>query len=580
MGTTPHRIALVGLGPRGTYALERLLDRCRELAPEVSLEITGFEPHPAPGAGPIYDPAQPSYLRMNFAAEMIDMWWPGRGLPAAEHRMPFESWRSARAERSSGAERYPPRAEVGEYLSEGLNALLAATPAHVNVGIVARRVLAIEPENGAWRLSVEGPEGKSDGFDEVLLCTGHLAAEAETETERDQRLGQIGAVFPVERLSETAVPPSSVVAVRGMALTFLDAALALTEGRGGGFEPVDAHPYRRAYVASGREPAVLLPYSRSGRPMLVKPDPDLASSIAGVGPAAEQGLDRLRSAPAPLELAGGLRRILMETAERMICAAGAASERDSVAAELEARLSPSRELAGTARSGSSIHGQLELSLEIGVGLAPPNALWALGEAWRSLYPAIVDRVGGEGLAESDWPSFLHLAAEMERIAFGPPIENGAKLLTLIEQRLIDTCHAAGARVRPAGGRFELASPGADGRPVDVLVDAVSPAPGALHLQDGLIGALRATGLVRIPEGRRGIEIDADGCCVGAGGRPVPGLAALGRIAEDWVVGNDTLSRRLHGHSDAWARAVIDRAGRTAPRNPSAHASAAHAGAQR
>ena len=69
----PLRVAIVGLGPKGLFALERLVHHSRGL-PAGSIELTIYEPHPAPGAGPVYDPAQPPYLRMNFAAELVDMW--------------------------------------------------------------------------------------------------------------------------------------------------------------------------------------------------------------------------------------------------------------------------------------------------------------------------------------------------------------------------------------------------------------------------------------------------------------------------------------------------------------------------
>ena len=47
--TAPHRVAIVGLGPKGLFALERLLDHARAGAP---LQVDIYEPHPAPGAGP------------------------------------------------------------------------------------------------------------------------------------------------------------------------------------------------------------------------------------------------------------------------------------------------------------------------------------------------------------------------------------------------------------------------------------------------------------------------------------------------------------------------------------------------
>jgi uncharacterized NAD(P)/FAD-binding protein YdhS len=74
------RVAIVGLGPKGLYALERLLDHARDLGPAAGLEIDVFEPHPVPGAGPVYDPRQPEYLLMNFAAGHVDMWWPSGGV--------------------------------------------------------------------------------------------------------------------------------------------------------------------------------------------------------------------------------------------------------------------------------------------------------------------------------------------------------------------------------------------------------------------------------------------------------------------------------------------------------------------
>ena len=47
--TGPLRVAIVGLGPKGLFALERLLDHLDGGPPAV---IDVYEPHRAPGAGP------------------------------------------------------------------------------------------------------------------------------------------------------------------------------------------------------------------------------------------------------------------------------------------------------------------------------------------------------------------------------------------------------------------------------------------------------------------------------------------------------------------------------------------------
>jgi hypothetical protein len=51
-----------------------------------------------------------------------------------------------------------------------------------------------------------------------------------------------GSPYPVDRWLEAGpIAPGAVVAVRGFALTFIDLALALTEGRGGSFARLEAH---------------------------------------------------------------------------------------------------------------------------------------------------------------------------------------------------------------------------------------------------------------------------------------------------------------------------------------------------
>ena len=45
------RIAIVGFGPKGLFALERLLDHATALPQHETLAVDLFEPDPNPGAG-------------------------------------------------------------------------------------------------------------------------------------------------------------------------------------------------------------------------------------------------------------------------------------------------------------------------------------------------------------------------------------------------------------------------------------------------------------------------------------------------------------------------------------------------
>jgi uncharacterized NAD(P)/FAD-binding protein YdhS len=526
------RVAIAGLGPKGLFALERLLDHARDLAPATRLAIDVFEPHSAPGAGPVYDPDQPGYLRMNFAAAALDLWWPASRAAPRSRRSSFVEWRAARG---GGDDDYPPRAEVGRYLGEGLETLLRCAPPNVEVRLHRAKAESVRESADGWRVRAAGV---TRGFDEVLIAVGHQdTSDDGLAASWRHPAPLVPAVFPVERwLTRDRVPPGATVAIRGFALTFLDAALALTEGRGGSFEPL-AHPFRLRYVPGADDVGRILPFTRTGRPMLAKPGPVLAAGTPELERIAADGRAQLTALTRPLDL--------KRDVEPILAAVAAASLESATAGGLAARLTPVPDVAA----------EIERSLAVGAGLVPPDRAWALGHAWRALYPAIVSQLGGDGLAARDWPAFLRLAAEMERIAFGPPPVNAAKLLALVEAGCIDLTHLHGGVIVSRNGGTRLRSQGGSER-IDVAVDGVIPGPGARG-HGGLLTDLMGWH-ARIAPGRRGLDVAADGTCRARDGSLSPGLAAIGRPAEDSVIGNDTLSRSLHPHADRWAQRVVQR----------------------
>jgi uncharacterized NAD(P)/FAD-binding protein YdhS len=568
---TPLRVAIVGLGPKGLFALERLLDHAgrtghathagRAGSPP-AIEVDAFEPHPVPGAGPVYDPRQPAHLRMNFAADQVDAWWPGTTAVPPSRRRSFVDWSHDRGEPCPGGS-YPPRADVGRYLADVLRDLLAHPPAGLTVRLIPTRVQSIWPDGAGWALTAAG---RSRVYDEVLIATGHdRSPNGPLEPWSIGPATVVPAVFPVDRwLSTARIPPGATVAIRGFALSFIDAALTLTEGRGGRFEPLErvgrdcpeadgsAPPGTRRlrYRPGGEDAGVIFPFSRTGRPMLAKP----AAARPGLDRIAARGRRLISRLGPGLDLRRDLLPILSATARANLLAARAgplADDRleewlDAAAAGLP--VAPDRPPAD----------EIRRSLEVGGGRVAPDLSWALGQTWRGVYPAVVDGLSGDRLSAADWPAFRRLAAELERVSFGPPPVNAAKLLALIEAGRVDLTHVRGGLPAADRGRTVLRSGGGE-QAVDIVVDAVLPGPGAPGAGDPLLRRLLRDGHARIAAGRRGIDVDVDGSCRAADLTLTPGLAAIGRPTEDSVIGNDTLSRTLHPQADRWARRVVERA---------------------
>jgi uncharacterized NAD(P)/FAD-binding protein YdhS len=546
------RVAIVGVGPKGLFALERLLDHAHRAGPLTRLQVDLFEPHPAPGAGPVYDPDQPAYLRMNVAASMLNLWGEETRAVSAGERRSFVDWRLA-AGHGDPDERYPPRALIGRYLADGLARLCAAAPAHVTITRHRTSAHELQWRGSSWTISTSDDVVRH-GYDEVLVTVGHATVGSHrADATWPHAAPLIPAVFPVTRLAPAHVAPGATVAVRGFALTFLDAALALTEGRGGGFAP-DDHPYRLRYTPAPGDAGVIVPFSRTGRPMLAKPDPALAAGLPALETIARAARAQILALPDDFAVRDDLLPVLAQAVAANLRAAGqdpgTSAERwlgvacDGLAPPTS--LTPAEEI--------------ERSLAVGAGLTAPDLPWALGHTWRAIYPALVTRLGHGGLAGRQRPVFRALATALERVAFGPPAVNAAKLLALIAAGRVDLAHVAGGRLQSSGQTTVIAGAGGERR-VDVVVDAVLPPPGALRSDSGLLERLVTDGHARIVSGGRGLQIDPDGGCIGLGAERTAGLSAIGRPTEDWVIGNDTLNRALHPHADAWARRVIGRATR-------------------
>lgn len=165
--------------------------------------------------------------------------------------------------------------------------------------------------------------------------------------------------------------------------------------------------------------------------------------------------------------------------------------------------------------------------------------WGMGIAWRDMYPAIVERASYTG--RDTLEGFGDLAREMERLAFGPPPESAAYLQGLIDSGRVDITHLRRGTEPLADLIQELN--------ITVVIDAIIPPPGVVE------GTLESTlvhdGHARIRPGTRGLDVEPDGTIAGQ-----QHLAAVGRMTEDVVLGNDTLSRTLHDVIPRWARRVM------------------------
>ncbi|MFM9615549.1 FAD/NAD(P)-binding protein [Streptomyces sp. V2] len=265
----PHRIAVVGSGPRGLAVVERLAVRLRESAPKRPVEIVLVDKDEV-GAGRVWRTDQNPVFLMNTACGEVTMFsGPADDGPARAGAGPsLGQWWAANDDCCPGPNAYAPRVLYGEYLGFFLQSVQDSLPDHATLRRHTGHVTALRAAGDTWRLSCS--DGTLIDADRVILATGHPHPElpadqarfadfAHTRPALRHLRGDSAADMPLETIA-----PGTRTAVLGMGLTFYDVVAALTTGRGGHF--AEGPDKALTYHPSGLEP-VLIAGSRSGVPL-------------------------------------------------------------------------------------------------------------------------------------------------------------------------------------------------------------------------------------------------------------------------------------------------------------------------
>jgi hypothetical protein len=261
-------IAIIGLGPWGLCALERVVTLARQdLAPGVDVTVHVVEPA-TPGSG-VYDITQPDYLLLNNPCGQLTLYPFETEADQPGYAVSLYGWAKARGYRWVGdrcavdpagepiePHHYLPRRLMGEYLRWFYRALLAGAPPGVHVvhhqtsavDVVARR-------NGCEEVRLA--DGSAVVVDHVIVTTGHTPNHDDSRPIRP---------YPVTSYADQ-IPVGTKVAVSGMGLVAVDVVTALTVGRGGKFVAGGSGLH---YRPSGQEPTLRV-YNRSGLPFTAKP---------------------------------------------------------------------------------------------------------------------------------------------------------------------------------------------------------------------------------------------------------------------------------------------------------------------
>lgn len=597
--TETLHVGIVGFGPKGLYALAQLVAELWRKPIAGRLDVHIFEKGSHFGAGQVYRPDQPEYLKMNIPA--VDV---RRSIQEAFALLPEVLQHIHALGDGYGAYAFMPRAEVGRVLVQAYAAIQTALPPGVKIREWRGEVVDISRAGACARIAF-GEDGwlLPYRFSQILLCTGHPGRRLEGQgfdsagllpfcRKADGLPVYVPSVYPVGALSASAKGAERVI-IRGMGLTFVDAVLALTEGRGGQFAESASQRFR--YIRSGNEPARIVPFSRSGLLMPARDARQMryphelrfftAPFAEGLLKQKHGNIDFERDLWPSIEAEylGAYYGCLMPAhGYDLMLDAGDGLEglhhRIAAFHKRHSSMPAFHPRAYLKRMGASMVERVDdchrFSMEaiaagIDAAVAGPlrSPLAAVANVWRAVSPLFNTLYSGGGLEAGSQEYFdREMNGKLQCLTYGPCAENMKKLLALAEAGILDFGFGPGAKLHVDADERLLRLVSRDGKMAvegDMLVEARIPRLSLPGHMPALYENLMATGQVRPFENassyggyRPGCpDMDADGRAIDRWGRVHGVLSFAGTPTEGYFYDNDTLSPLRNNTVDAWAARI-------------------------
>jgi hypothetical protein len=466
-------VAIVGLGPWGLSALERVVTAShRRDSPPGGLTVHLVEPN-TPGSG-VYGATSPDYHVLNNPCGQLSLWAEADPIDrrycvglydwARQQGYRWDGWRCRIGPgQDITPDDYLPRRVMGEYLHWFYLTLLAEAPSWLRIAphrTTANAVLAAPGGHETLHLA----NGRTLKVDHVIMTLGHTRNESRV----DIGGSAVMEPYPIQRYVET-LPAAATVGVAGMGLVAIDVVIALTLGRGGSFVPSGD---RLTYVPSGHEPSLRM-FSRSGLPYCAKAVSSVDQTgqyeaaictsdfLTGVRAGTDGKVD-LRSEVLPVAFAEMQLRFLSQSAHLKDGARRAREVRDGLLAAWQmdrfaqevdvlgdryGRFDPATHFLGRIEpryptSGdyqSEVYDAIDSDLDEALQEGGSSPIKHAYEVWRINRDDLRTVTEYGGLSLSSYRDFeANIRNRVNRITAGPPALRSQQLLALIDAGILST----------------------------------------------------------------------------------------------------------------------------------------------
>ncbi len=569
-------LAIVGLGPRGHYALECYLRECSDREFDKNFKILLFEEADQLGNGPVWDMSQPDSNWSNVNDRILEL--PARpeinlGSALIKSFPSYHDWAAKKptARSANNSDHYPPRNMVGTYLHERFATLLRPLVEYDIVKLVQERVDAIElTGTGACLTDRSGVKFFAD---QVLLTVGHQPTQQDpqiegwqAEFEARDALCLFDEPYPVDPIVDAAkTHAQAAIAVRGYGLATIDIVRAIADAHGS-FSLRDEQSRELTFAPTEDVAPTIIPFSLDGLPMGPKPVNEQLDRQFAPSEKVLEALGRELS-DAKLQARATGKAFLLDAITPVIVSVfrGLGHKRDDAPFDHDALHhlvkswieDPAQGHKSCLDTDQPPIELLKNLVQMANGSAPVSLDYCIGQVWRHCHPTIYRSLSHGALSDDVLAEIILLDESMKRYAFGPPIESLQQLIALYDAGMLDLEYLADPDITVTDRGWVLTS-GENHATAQIMVNAVLDAPKIADVRSPLIEGLLEDGLVATVHDELGVATTADGYFISQNGTVLP-IAVLGRLAKGTIIGVDAILECFGDRPRAWASSAVKHA---------------------
>ena len=565
------KLAIIGMGPRGLYALENLLFQLSKT--NQSAEILVFETSNLPGAGSVWHTEQPDSNWINITE---------RALVGIETRPKivlhnitidafpsYHNWCNFK-QSDSQPDAFPPRKKLGVYLNERFNSIAEALADSNFFKIINSHIEAITLKQNSILIN---SSDKSWQCDDVLLTIGHQPTlvsdqikEWKKHVEKYKALRLFTDPYPVSQLIDIKNEEKLTIGIRGFGLAMIDVMRYLVINNYGNFKITDYDTFKSVYYKIKNQQLKLIPFSLDGLPLAPKP---LNKSIDDWYKPTSTEIEVIRKTIAAYTntdkdsdeimflvdpIAEVAARIYKDLTDKTNSQNLNLKEIEKIIIEYLQDADYTHQLLQD--NDISTYELIQAYIDMAIGETNISLDYCVWQVWRHCQPMLYKVVSHARLNKNTVNKIIVLDERSKRFSYGPPIESMQQILALVDAEILDLSYSNNPDINLTENGWQLKNESNKTIVCNCMINSVLDSPQLLKIESPIIQNLLKNDLIQPVHSELGIETHEDGYVVSQlKDKSVP-IAVLGRLAKGSVLGVDAILECFGKRIEDWAEGYV------------------------